>query len=338
MDKKTKRNFIIILLITFVVMILSFKNDYQNIITMFRNIDIIWFFIAIIIMILYNLLDIYFFYYFFRKTYPHYTFRNAFEVQQTGNFFSAITPFASGGQIAQVLLLNKQHVSSEQSASVLMLSFISWQSVLVMFTSIALVTKYAHFSQIFTGIFNLVFIGFGINLLVIVTLFLGAFSETFHRFIFKKLIPFLGKLRLFKNVVSKQAQAEEWLALFKGTFELLLHNKDVLIRRVVVDVLKIFTFYSIPFFAAKALNIDVGYLRIMEIIVLSSFVFLITAFIPLPGAAGGTEGTFLLLLGPIFGFGSASVMLLWRFLTYYLVMLVGFFVFANIKEMKETKQ
>jgi len=342
MDKKTKRNFIIILLITFLVMILSFKNDYQNILGMFRNIDFRWFIVAVMIMVIYNLLDVYFFHYYFNKDSKirkrKYTFRQALEVQQTGNFFSAITPFASGGQFAQVMLFSKQKITTEQSASVLMLSFISWQTVLVIFTSIALVAKYNHFAQIFSGIFRLVFIGYGINVIVIVGLFLAAFSEGFHRFIFNTLIPFLGKLHLFKNVVSKQEEAKDWLALFKQTFALLLNNKDILIRRVVLDTLKIFTFYSIPFFAAKALNIDIPFNRLLEIIVLSSFVFLIAAFIPIPGAAGGTEGTFLLLLGPIFGVGSASVMLLWRFLTYYLVMFVGFLFFANIKEMKADKK
>ncbi|WP_423363146.1 lysylphosphatidylglycerol synthase transmembrane domain-containing protein [Mycoplasma sp. P36-A1] len=335
MDKKTKRNFAIIVAITFVVMVFSFKNDYENIIKMFSNINIFWFIIALVIMIMYNLLDAYFIYYYCRRFDKNYTFRNAIDAQQTGAFFSAITPFASGGQFAQVLLFTKQKVPSNRSASMLMLSFISWQSVLVIFGALALLFNYAKLSVTFDAIFNLVFLGFFINLVVIVGLFLTAFSEKFHRFIFGTIIPFLGKIKILKNVEEKKNSAKIWLQLFRDEFNTLLLHKDIMIHRVGIDTLKIFTFYSIPFFAAKALNLHLDPSQLMNIIILTAFVFMIASFIPLPGAAGGTEGTFMLLLGPVFGVATTSVMLLWRFLTYYLVMIVGFVIFANVKELKK---
>lgn len=337
MDKKTKRNFAIILLITFGVMIWSFKSDYQNIIKMFSNINILWFIIALAIMIVYNLLDAYFIYYYCKKYNPDYTFRNAIDAQQSGTFFSAITPFASGGQFVQVVVFSKQKISSDRSASMLMLSFISWQTVLVIFGALALLLNYARLSVTFSAFFNIVFLGFFINLCVIVGLFLTAFSKGFHRFIFNNIIPFLGKIKIIKNVEEKKKGAQVWLQLFRDEFNYLLQHKDIMFRRFAIDTLKIFTFYSIPFFAAKALNLHEEWGQIMNVIILTSFVFMIASFIPIPGAAGGMEGTFMLLLGPVFGAATTSVMLLWRFLSYYLVMLVGFVFFANIKELKGGK-
>lgn len=335
MNNKTKRNFFIILIVAFIVMIFSLKNDYENIIKMFTNINYTWLVIAIIVMILYHLLDAYFIYYYCRKYNRDYTLWQGIQVQQTGTFFSAITPFSSGGQFAQVLVFSKQKINSKRSASMLMLSFISWQTVLVIFGIVVLIFNYSDMLATYKGFFNLVFLGFLINFFVIVGLFLSAFSKKFHEFIFSHIIPFLGKIRIFKNVEEKKASTKQWLSLFRNEFSNLLLHKDLMFRRFATDTLKILTFYSIPFFAARALNIDIDIHQVKMIIILTGFVYMITAFVPLPGAAGGTEGTFILLLGPVLGPATTSVMLLWRFLTYYLPMFTGFLIFASIDELKK---
>lgn len=319
----------------FVVMVFSFKNDYKNIIAMFSNIHISWLIVAIIVIVAYHMLDSYFIYYYCKKHNKKYTFWNGVENEQTGAFFSAITPFSSGGQFAQVLLFSKQKINSKLSASMLMLSFISWQTVLVLFGIIVLAFNYSKMLATYSAFFNLVFLGFLINFVVIVGLFLSAFSKKFHHFIFSKIIPLLGKVKIIKNVEEKKKSTQIWLSLFRDEFNNMLVHRDLMFRRVLIDVLKIVTLYSIPFFAAKALNINVGLDELKMIIILTGFVYMITAFVPLPGAAGGTEGTFVLLLGPVLGPATTSVMLLWRFLTYYFPMLTGFLIFASIKEMKE---
>ena len=60
---------------------------------------------------------------------------------------------------------------------------------------------------------------------------------------------------------------------------------------------------------------------------------MITAFIPVPGASGGSEGTYALLFSYLMGnILSSSSMLIWRFTTYYLVLIIGALVFAFNKE------
>ncbi|MDL2211330.1 flippase-like domain-containing protein [Erysipelotrichaceae bacterium OttesenSCG-928-M19] len=333
--KNNKRNFFIILVMAFVVMVFSFKNDYENIIMMFSNVNFLWLMIAILILVVYHLLDSYFIYYYCKKHNSNYTFLNAIQAEQTGVFFSAITPFSSGGQFAQVLVFSKQKINTKQSASMLMLSFISWQTVLVAFGIIVLAFNYSKMLATYSAFFNLVFLGFLINFIVIVGLFLAAFSKKFHYFIFAKVIPLLGKIRIIKDVAKKRESTQIWLKLFRDEFNNLLLHRDLMIRRFLIDIIKILTLYSIPFFAARALNIDLDLNALKMIIILTGFIYMITAFVPLPGAAGGTEGTFVLLLNPVFGAATTSVMLLWRFLTYYLTMFISFIIFAIIKEMKK---
>ena len=333
--KNTKRNFLIVIVIAFLVMVFSLKNDYKNIITMFSNINLWWLLIAGFIIIGYHLLESYFIYYYCKKQKKDYTFKQAFQVEQAGNFFTAITPFASGGQFAQVFVFQKQKIATKHSASMLMMSFISWQTVLVTFGALVLLFNYSRMFATYSALFNLVFIGFLLNSAVIVGLFLLSFSKRFHRFIFERVIPFLGKIKIIKDVEKKKESTKIWLRLFRDEFNTLLLHRDLMTRRVLIDIIKIITLYSIPFFAARALNIDISFNQLVEIIILTSFVYMIAAFVPSPGAAGGTEGTFVLLFGVLLGPATTSAMLLWRFITYYFPMFVSFFVFANIKEFND---
>lgn len=332
---KAKRNFIIILVIAIVVMAFSLKNDYENIIMMFSNISYFWVLISIFVMVFYNVMDAWFIKYYFKRFKNDYSFKEAIESQQTYSFFSAITPFSSGGQIFQIMVLKKQGITTERSASMAMISFISWQTILVLFGLIVLVFNYTNFAATYSAFFGLVFLGFAINLIVITALFLSVFSKRFHDFIINGIVPFLGKIKVVKDVENKKIDTNLWLKLFKDEFNNMLVNFDILGRRIIVDLTKILSLYSMPFFAALSLNYSLKIQDLLMVVILTSFVYMITAFVPLPGGSGGTEGVFVLLLNPVLGAATTSIMLMWRFLTYYLPMFVGFFIFAQIKELKE---
>ncbi|MEG0283932.1 MAG: lysylphosphatidylglycerol synthase transmembrane domain-containing protein [Erysipelotrichales bacterium] len=335
MLKNNKRNFIIVLIIAFIVMFFSFKNDYENIIEVFRNINYGWLFVAVMAVFFNQLIDTWFIYYYCKRHKKEYKFFKAYQVQQSGVFFSAITPSNSGGQFAQVLVLSKQGINTKLSASMLMLSFISWQTILVVFSFFVLIFNYSHMITLYSGFISVVFITFIIDTCVICGLFLLAFSKKFHHFIFSKIIPFLGKIRIIKDVEGKKQSTEDWLKLFRMEFNNILLHKEIMLRRVLTDFAKLLTIYTVPFLSAKALNVDIGFEALTFTIVLASFVYMMSAFVPLPGASGGAEGAFVILFGVIFGASTTAVMLLWRFLTYYLPMFVSFGFFATIKELKE---
>jgi uncharacterized membrane protein YbhN (UPF0104 family) len=66
--------------------------------------------------------------------------------------------------------------------------------------------------------------------------------------------------------------------------------------------------------------------NIIDFFFIESFLFLAVSFFPLPGAAGASEGGFLLFFGPPLYPDTAITavaMLIWRFLTYYLLLIVG---------------
>ena len=62
----------------------------------------------------------------------------------------------------------------------------------------------------------------------------------------------------------------------------------------------------------------------IEASILSSYVMLIGAFVPIPGGTGGLEYGFMTFYGSfIKGSKLNAIMLLWRFITYYFAMILG---------------
>ena len=96
--------------------------------------------------------------------------------------------------------------------------------------------------------------------------------------------------------------------------------------------------FSIPYIIYIAFGFrDATYI---EFLVLQLCSYLAVAFMPTPGAAGASEGAFYLLFSGYFQSMVFLPMLIWRFLTYYLILFVGsiLVVLDEVFSMKRKKK
>lgn len=337
MDKKSNKKYIInivlILLLGTVVIYLTMKDDLQASLSALINASPVWIIFSIFLMIIYYILDGVNLYIFGKLYKKDYSFKQGFKNAISGTFFNGITPFSSGGQFAQVYIFNRQGIAPTNSASILLMVFIVYQSILVIFTAFIMLFKYASYSAQYTGFFSLAILGFLINFFVILGLFLGAKSKRLQNFICNTVIRFLNKIRIVKNYTDTSVKVTRSLENFRRELNILQHNKDVLIKSSIINLFKLMIIYSIPFFAAKSLHLNVSIYQLAEFIGICSFVYMITAFVPIPGASGGSEGVYFMLFSPVLGeIGTPTTLLIWRFVTYYLGLIVGGLIFAVDKE------
>ena len=111
---------------------------------------------------------------------------------------------------------------------------------------------------------------------------------------------------------------------------MLLKNKKRFIKLILINCLAFLCLYIVPLtilFSFGNYNSFDGIIAIT----LVSFISIISSYIPLPGGMGGQEYLFILLFGvyvnqPLL----SSLMIMWRFITYYLPMITGSIIF-NIK-------
>lgn len=341
--KKGKNNYflniILILLISGATIYFTMGKSLGKSINAILKADYTYILLALGLMIIYFILDGWNLYIFGKLKKKTYTYKQGFINAISGIFFNGITPFSSGGQFAQVYIFNRQGINPTNSASILLMAFIVYQTVLVFFTAVILLFTFSYYTRIYSGFYSLVFLGFIINFIVISGLFLGARSKRFQNFITNNLLKILAKIHIVKDYEGTKFKMITHLHNFRKELNVLLKNKTVLLKSTIFNFGKLILIYATPYFCALAIGMHLDFKYLIIFIQISSFIFMITAFVPIPGASGGSEGAFLLLFAPFLNSVQlTTVLLIWRFITYYFGLLLGGFIFATNREINSRSE
>jgi len=325
MNEKLKKvaNVIVLALVTCLVLYFSLKDNFNTIINEIINVNIFWLVISFLLALSFwffkaiattRIANI------FKKDY---SIKQGMRLVLETNFFHAITPFAVGGQPYEIYSLKKSKLKITEATNVSIVNFIVYQIALVLLGIIAIVYNH-HFVLLKENdlLKNLVVIGFLVNFIVIVALFLLTCTKKINKILMKFIIKVLNKIHIVKNKDEKIKQFNEYLNEFHQGAKILLHDKKLFIKLIFVHFIGLISSYLIPLTLAYAMGIS-SYTGI-EAIVLSSYVMLIGAFVPIPGGTGGLEYGFMTFYGSfIKGSKLNAIMLLWRFITYYFAMILG---------------
>lgn len=325
-------NFIVLLVITVFVLYFALKDDYEMIIYEIFNINIFWLIVAFLLVISYWL---------FRAitirklaiTFnPNYTFGKAMRLVIETNFFHAVTPFSSGGQPYEVYSLKKENIKITDATNISIQNFIVYQMALVLLGIIALIVN--NFSHLFSSsvvLEKLVALGFFINTLVIVILFVVTFGKRLNKKLIDGGIHLLYKLKFIKNEDKILQKSDSYLSEFHLGAELLLKDKFNFIKLIGLQFISLCCLYLVPLCLLYGTG-NYSAFTPVEAIVTSAYVMLIGSFVPIPGGTGGLEYGFVAFYGNfITGGPLKAIMLLWRFITYYFGMIVGAIV-LNIRK------
>jgi hypothetical protein len=238
-------------------------------------------------------------------------------------FFHGITPFASGGQPMEVYYLHREKISIEKATNVVLQNFIMYQTALILVGLLTISCN--HFMHLFP--FNslmrrLVVLGFLINFAVWLITFLLAFGKKSSTRVIELLIKFLNKIKIIKNIDKYLRKLEDFSNKFYDSAITLRKNKKLLFKVILVNVLSLLASYSIPYILAVGLGVD--NITIWESIVATSYVMTIGSFVPIPGGTGGIEYGFMYFFKYLLkGNKLSALMLIWRFITYYIGIIIG---------------
>lgn len=278
----------------------------------------------------------------------HYKYHQGLACQAYDIFYSSITPGAYGGEIAKVYLFNKQGVGLSNAASLMVMNFIVYQTCLIF---VGLVSLCVNFNQILSipafpisitingnpipdiPFYIFIILGFALNLLTMGVILLASSSRTIHNFVINHLINFLGKIRLVKNVEEKKESVRLQIENYRIELRRLRSNIPFTILVFTLTFISIVVGNLYPLLSGLTLNgfsglEDVNYFqKIVDCVSFSNFHQMVTGLIPIPGTAGISEYVFDRLFGAnssyfsqgFYNLGGASlVLLLWRFITFYL--------------------
>ena len=275
-------------------------------------------------------------------------FKTCFETGIIGHYYNNVTPLAVGGQPFEIYHLSKHGVHGGVAASMPIIAFFFSQfafvalgiTALVFFNGNVLGVEEEFITQ-FPEVFNvLAVIGlfgcFFMPALVVLFSLLPRIGAT----MVKWFISIGGKLKIIKDPKKTEYK----------TLKTVVHN-SVCIKRFAKDPVALFTTVllgfaenlaqcSIAFFTLKLFgynNPDAGvFLEWLQIMQLSFILYAGISFIPTPGNSGAADLSFYLLFSvgvPFMGL-AFSAMVLWRILSFYSYIIIGF-IFTTVTHKKD---
>lgn len=330
--KKIIKNSFLVLIITFLVLFFMLRKDYKLILNAIIDSNKLYLLLALLFYFISFFIDSFSFYMIIRNYTKKYSYSSTLKLNMMTKFFNGITPLSTGGQPLQIYELYKNKVKLDDSTNIVVQFFIIYQISVVIFSTIAVILN-SIFHIFVKDLFvrKLVVLGYVINLLVLAILFLVSFNKVFNFKIISFGINLLSKLKIVKDKKKCMDKWEKKCNNFYESAMVLKKNPKVLIYGTSLQMIQMLFLYSVPFFLSRAIVNDLN-LTFINSVVSSSYVNLIGSYIIIPGASGGIEYGFIKLFSNFYGEPFIlSVTILWRFVTYYLPVILGGILF-NIKK------
>lgn len=345
--KKTIISILIVLLITVVLMIILFSfNDFNETVNLLKTVDGANMGLAVLCLILYAVLWPMSLCFIAKQNRFEAHFLDVYLIGESEHFFNAITPFATGGQPIQVYLFTQKKIKASDSTGIIVSNFIAFMIASNIY-AIASLVFYGKFSENFNpSTAWMIGLGFAMNLFTLVFMILVATCK-FVRDALKKLLLQLCKIKFIGKHLKKAIPAfEKYCENAQSASKRIFSHKLSFIGAILLKMLALLFYYAIPYYILKALGADFGFKMMPYIILASAFAITTMVWVPTPGGTGGIEFAFTTIFtASLFGSLSSDIgitgMILWRALTYYLLMLlssIAYIVFEILVKKAKKKQ
>ena len=258
-----------------------------------------------------------------------------------GFFFSYITPSSTGGQPMQMYHMKKDKIKIGYSTLIMLLITIAYKSVLILLALGFLIFNFGTVEQYAGDMKWLIVLGFVLNLSFIALLLLVFLKPIWARALGIKTVGLLSKLRVIKRK-NKDKYTEKVIRIcdtYAMGADYIKKNIAVVFKIFVLTALQRICLFSVTWIVYKAYGLSGT--RFIDILTLQIIIAVAVEMLPLPGAAGLSEGCFLLTFTEIFGEELVKpALLINRGLTFYLILLIGAVVTfgAHIINIKREKR
>jgi uncharacterized protein (TIRG00374 family) len=251
------------------------------------------------------------------------SFVKALAVTGVGQFYSAITPSSSGGQPLEVLSMTRWGVPGMVATAAVSVQFICFQAAMVVLGAALWIACRAQVALILGGIRWFVILGFVLNAAMpLIVLLLGVHRPTTSA-LTRAGVWVLTRLRIVRDREAAQRKIDRLIGEYQSSVTALFKKPALALKVMLLSFLQI----------ALLMAIIVGVYRVfhlsgvsaLTLITLQTLLYIGASFMPLPGGSGAQEYGFSVFFAGVFPSGiMLSAIFVWRFFTYYLLLLIGF--------------
>ncbi|SHH95676.1 lysylphosphatidylglycerol synthase transmembrane domain-containing protein [Sporanaerobacter acetigenes] len=233
-----------------------------------------------------------------------------------GQYYSAITPFSTGGQPVQVYLMSKEDISVPKGSLILFNKFIIYQMAVTFYSLVMFMLKLSFIFSKAKAALPFVIVGFVLNLLVLVGIILLFYRPEWIKPIVLYVYKFLNKMKIMKDIDKYVNRLDTAMEEYMQSVQKIKENRKNAVLLLILNIIELTFYFSITYFVYLALGLSEA--TFIDIIAIQSLVYMAASYIPTPGTAGASEGGYYLLFKPLFSPGLiVYALLLWRAISYY---------------------
>ncbi len=251
------------------------------------------------------------------------TRRQSLKYMFIGQFYSLVTPFASGGQPMQLIEMVQDGIKPSMATAVLVNKFLYFQVGVTVYSIVLFLFNQQHLMHYFVATKGLIAIGIVFNAVGLFLLILSVFNSRMIKSLVRSIAALMRKLRISEKKVSKtEVFLIKEIDDFATSVHFLMTHPRIMLKLIVLTVLQLTAFFGITYFVYRAFGQSGK--SFIEVIALQSILYMSISLIPAPGSAGVAEGGFYMVFSSLFsGNAATGAVLLWRAITYYLNLIVS---------------
>lgn len=251
-----------------------------------------------------------------------------------GKYYDNITPAAVGGQPFQIYYMRKNsNLPNGVSTSIPIFGMIAGQIGFIIVAGICFLfgsLSIDNAALIGTACFGLLFYAFWPVVVMIATFLPKSAKE-----LIGVTVKGLAKIHLVKNKQKTIEKVEFEVDEYAKSVRKILKTKGLFLKTVLLSIGFSVLVGVIPFFVLTAFGGEVDFLPCFVItIAVTAAVY----FVPTPGNAGAAEGTFFVVFSALSEGYVFWAMLVWRFFSYYVYILMGPIIYARMHLEKRRKK
>ncbi len=325
MKPRTKRllNLVLIVAPILIILVIGFSDpDLGSAIEALSHLGLRWVLLSILAYLGFVGMDAASIHYFLRKQGYRLSFGYIYYVSVLGQYYSNITPGATGGQPMQIYYLHKQGIPTGIATSALVVRFISFQAMLSIIGTVLWIAYGPFVAENLEGAKWLLIVGYVYNTLMVTLLIAVVFCRPVIQWGIGLAVRIGAKLRLLKKPEESKARWLQAAQTFHDSVHLIVKKPLQVLVQLLFGGLQLMLLMSVIWFVYCGLGLKGA--TYGQLTTLSVMEYLSAAYAPMPGASGAQEGVFSLYFSHVFPDGVRfAALLLWRFFTYYFSLLVG---------------
>ena len=318
-------SFLLIALSITAVFFIAFSNeDLTNAWDAIKQMNLLWLACIFACWLIYTVCDGMNYWFYLRGQGFRISIGRAINVALIGFYYCNITPSSAGGQPMQVNSMRKAGIPVGYGTMAVTIRFITNQT---MTSVIALVLYFLNRDFVhrqLAGAIWLVRIGWLINFAAVPLVLLAAFKRNWVQRFAEMLISWSQKLHLVRNRDAAVAKVTEVLDTYHTALLDLMHSPGQILLQFACSTVGLTALFGTTVFVYYAFGMTGT--PWYHVLTISCLLFVSASYTPLPGVSGAQEGGFLLYFHDIFKNGTIGLaLLIWRFFTYYIYLIVGVF-------------